>query len=515
MMRFNMIEQLESTASWDVVVLGGGAIGIGTALDAASRGYKTLLLEQYDFGKGTSSKSTKLIHGGVRYLKQGKIGFVRRALKERELLMKNAPHICHSLPFIIPTYNWWELCFYGFGMKLYDLLGGDLKFDRSKFLLKNKTLKFLPGLSSKGLHGSVCYEDGQFDDTRLCINLVQTAASKGACLINYARVTSLIKEQDRVVGVQFVDSETAKNYSVYAKVVINATGAFADEIIRMDEPKASNLVTLSQGVHIVIDNLYFPGQHALLVPRTDDGRILYAIPWHGKVLVGTTDQPVDNPVIEPRPLNEEIDFIIDHFNRYTHSGLTRENIRSVFAGLRSLVKLRGNDKTKSLSRDHTIYVSNSQLVSVLGGKWTTYRSTAQETVDKAMYVGKLPLRQCQTETIRIHASLESNEPPHHLDIYGTDATGILALQEDGYSSKINERLPYTIAEVLWMTRNEMAMTVDDILSRRTRSLFLDATASVEAAPLVASIMSKELGKSAKWEKQQIVAFTSIAANYIV
>jgi len=514
MTRYNMIEKFESTICWDVIIVGGGATGIGSALDAASRGYKTLLLEQYDFGKGTSSKSTKLIHGGVRYLKQGKIGLVKRALKEREILMKNAPHICHSLSFIIPAYNWWELFYYGLGLKLYELLRGDSKLDRSKYLFKKKTLKYLPGLFPLGLHGGVCYEDGQFDDTRLCINLVQTAANKGACLINYARVVSFIKEQGRVVGVQFVDTETGKNFSARANVVINATGAFVDEVIKMDEPKASNFVMLSQGVHIVIDNSYFPGRHALLVPRTDDGRILFAIPWHGKVLVGTTDQPVDIPVIEPRPLHEEIDFIINHFNRYTHSGLTRENVRSVFAGLRPLVKVPGYDKTKLLSRDHTIWVSKSQLVNVLGGKWTTYRNIAQEAVDKAMYVGKLPRRQCQTETIRIHAALESIEMPHHLDIYGSDAAGILALQEEGYSSQIHERLPYTIAEVLWMTRNEMAMTVEDILSRRTRSLFLDAAASVEAAPLVASIMSRELSKSALWEQQQIIAFSTIAANYI-
>lgn len=515
MTRSNMIEQLEATPHWDIIVIGGGATGVGAAVDAAARGYKTLLLEQYDFGKGTSSKSTKLIHGGVRYLQQGNIRLVRDALRERGLLLKNAPHVCGPLSLITPSYRWWEKAYYGIGLKLYNFLSGPLSLGETELLSKAATLECVKGLNPKRLGGSVVYTDGQFDDTRLCINLVQTAAARGACMLNYAKVVSLIKEQGRVVGVCFEDAESGKKYSPRATVVINATGAFVDDIIRMDEPDAPQIVTPSQGIHIVIDATFFPGKHALLIPRTDDGRVLFAIPWHGKVVVGTTDHPIDAPVIEPRALSEEIDFIIAHFNRYVQTGLTRNDVRSVFAGLRPLVKVPGHKKTAVLPRDHTIWVSKSKMVSVSGGKWTTYRKMAQETVLKAHYVGKLPYKPCQTENLRIHGALEPGKHRDRLDVYGSDAAGIRALQQEGYETFIHPRLPYTTAEVLWMTRNEMAITVEDILARRTRSLFLDAAASVEAAPLVASIMSKALNKSAEWEKQQVDSFAKTATYYML
>jgi len=515
MKREKMIAQLEATPSWDIIIIGGGATGVGAAVDAAARGYKTLLLEQYDYGKGTSSKSTKLIHGGVRYLQQGNIRLVRDALRERGLLLKNAPHVCGTLSLVTPAYRWWEKAYYGIGLKLYNFLSGPLSLGETAILDKAETLDYIKGLNPQGLGGSVVYTDGQFDDTRLCINLVQTAAGRGACMLNYAKVISLVKENGIVSGVCFEDVENQKTYTCKGTVVINATGAFVDDIIRMDEPDAPQIVSPSQGIHIVIDATFFPGNHALLIPRTDDGRVLFAIPWHGKVVVGTTDHPIDAPVIEPRALNEEIDFIIAHFNRYVQTGLQRSDVKSVFAGLRPLVKVPGLKKTAVLPRDHTIWVSKSKMVSISGGKWTTYRKMAQETVLKAHYVGKLPYTPCQTENLRIHGAMEQGAVRDRLDVYGSDASGIRALQQEGYHAQIHAALPYTKAEVLWMTRNEMAITVEDILSRRTRSLFLDAKAAVEAAPLVASLMAKELGKSAEWEKQQVEDFNQTAAHYII
>lgn len=515
MNRNNMLQLLEATPLWDIIIIGGGATGVGSAVDAAARGYKTLLLEQYDFGKGTSSKSTKLIHGGVRYLQQGNIRLVRDALRERGLLLKNAPHVCQPLTLVTPTYRWWEKPYYGLGLKLYDFLSGPLSLGETLVLGKQQTLQRLKGLNSEGLSGSVVYTDGQFDDARLCINLIQTAAELGACALNYACVRNLIKENGMVKGVVFTDTLQDKTYTCNAKVVINATGAFVDNIIHMDEPGAQRIVTPSQGVHIVIDEEFFPGKNALLIPRTDDGRVLFAIPWHGKVVVGTTDNPIAEPVIEPQPLEAEVDFIIAHFNRYIHGGLKRSDVRSVFAGLRPLVRIAGKKKTAVLPRDHTIWVSKSKLISISGGKWTTYRKMAQEVVLKAHYVAKLSYTPCQTENLRIHGAVETPCADPRLAVYGSDAAGILALQQEGYHERLHPRLPYTHAEVLWMVRNEMAMTVEDVLARRTRALFLDAAAALEAAPAVARLMAKELRQSPDWEQQQLQTIQKLALRYMV
>ena len=515
MSRKEIIKQVEKTSIWDVIIIGGGATGLGIALDASSRGYKTLLIEQFDFGKGTSGKSTKLIHGGIRYLEQGNIGLVFKALKERNLLMKNARHICKPILFNIPVYNWFDRFYYFVGLLIYNILSGSFNFSKLAFRNKNYTLANVKGLNPKGLVGSFVFTDGQFDDTRLCINLAQTAVEHGACVINYAKVVSLVKNEGKVVGVNFEDIESGKTFSPIARVVINSTGVFVDDILRMDDPNTPEIIKSSQGVHIVIDSCFFPSKNALLIPKTEDGRVLFAIPWNGKVLLGTTDTPVDIPVIEPRPLTEEIDFILRHFNRYINAGLTVRDIKSAFAGLRPLVKVKNYRKTSLLPRDHTILVSKNKLVSVTGGKWTTYRKIAQETVSKACSVGNLHYSPCKTEKLPIHGDIKPGLFCDRLDIYGCDASGIRALQQEGHTALIHPRLPYSTAEILWIIRNEMVITVEDILSRRTRSLFLDALASIEASSLIASLMAKELNRSLEWEKDQVFSFTKTASFYLV
>ncbi|MCB0750932.1 MAG: glycerol-3-phosphate dehydrogenase/oxidase, partial [Ignavibacteriae bacterium] len=373
MNRNEMLAKLELTKLWDFIIIGGGATGIGCAIEAASRGYKTLLLEQSDFAKGTSGRSTKLVHGGVRYLQQGNISLVLEALKERGVLRRNAPHLVHDLPFIVPNYDWWEGPFYGIGLKLYDALAGKEGFGPSKLLSKEETLKHIPTIEQEGLRGGVIYYDGQFDDARLAINMAETAYEQGATLLNYVKVTSLNKNEDMICGVDAIDLETNKKYSISAKVVINATGVFTDSIRKMDEPECKNIIVSGQGVHIVLDNSFLPGDSAIMVPETDDGRVLFAIPWHKNILVGTTDTPVNKFLLEPTPFEEEIEFLLSHTARYLTKDPTRKDIKSIFAGLRPLVKSGEEENTAAISRDHTLNISRSGLITITGGKWTTYR----------------------------------------------------------------------------------------------------------------------------------------------
>jgi len=515
--RTTMLDKVKKeTDFWDIVIIGGGATGLGAAVDASSRGYKTLLLEQHDFAKGTSSRSTKLVHGGVRYLQQGNVALVLEALRERGLLIQNAPHLVKNQSFIVPNYDWWEGPFYGIGMKVYDMLAGKLGIGKSKNLSREKTLELLPTIESEGLKGGVIYYDGQFDDSRLAINLAQTASDHGGYTINYAKVTGLLKTNDAVSGVTAKDQLTGEEFEVNARAVVNATGVFTDDILEMDDSDAQDIIVPSQGVHIMLDKDFLPGDSAIMVPHTEDGRVLFAVPWYDKILVGTTDTPVESPSLEPMAMEEEVDFILAHAKQYLTGNPTRDDIQSVFAGLRPLVNTSGSKDTADISRDHTLLVSLSGLVTIAGGKWTTYRKMAEDTIDKAATVAGLNEQDCITEDLRIHGWLKNVDREEHLHYYGSDKVAVEKIIENNpeMGEPLHERLPYLKAEVIWAVRNEMAITVEDVLSRRTRALLLDAKASIEMAPEVARLMAQEVGLDEQWQKTQVEEYTQIAEKYI-
>lgn len=515
--RTAFLSHLSETPVWDIIIVGGGATGLGTAVDAALRGYKTLLLEKDDFAKGTSSRSTKLVHGGVRYLANGDVALVIEALHERDLLLQNAPHLVHQQPFVIPCYSWFSIAKYGIGLKLYDLLAGKKHFKKSSVLSVKKVLEALPGLQKKRLKGGICYYDGQFDDSRLAINLAETAAENGAALLNYFRVKGLAKSGDKISGVLATDSETGKEYSLRAKVVVNATGVFVDEILKMDQPAARPLVRPSQGAHIVLDASFLPGKSALMIPKTPDGRVLFAVPWHKHILVGTTDTPLNEHSSEPVALDEEVDFILKTAGKYLVHPPKKVDILSVFAGLRPLAApQKETDSTKEISRSHKLINSASGLITITGGKWTTYRKMAEDTVNQAIKTGGLSPVKCATKNKLVHGAIQVSEDDE-LAFFGTDAADIhlLMMDEPALAEKLHPQSIHTKAEVVWAARHEMARTVEDMLARRLRILFLDAKTAVEMAPVVAHIMASELQKDAAWENEQIAAFIKTASNYIL
>ncbi len=518
MNRKEMLARLrEQRGRWDMVVIGGGATGVGIAVDAASRGYDVALLEQSDFGKGTSSRSTKLAHGGVRYLEQGNIPLVMEALKERGLMRRNAPHLVHDLAFVVPNYDWWEAPFYGIGLRLYDLLAGKYGFGRSRNLSREETLERLPGLRTDGLRGGVVYYDGQFDDTRLLIHLAATAAEQGATLLNYARVHGLVPgPEDFIAGVEARDEETGEEFRVEAKVVINATGAFSDAVRRM-AGRIEPMIAPSQGVHLVFDASFLGGESAIMVPHTRDGRVMFALPWHGHTLVGTTDTPVGEATLEPAALEEEIEFILTTAGTYLHRAPARSDVLSVFAGIRPLVKAGDVGSTAALSRDHTIRIDQSGLVTVAGGKWTTYRHMAEDCVDQASTIGGLEERPCITRELRIHGFHEDAQAFGDLEVYGSDAPAIVEMMraEPALDERLHPALPYRAAEVAWAARFEMARTVEDVLARRTRALFLNARAAMAMAPRVAEVMARELERDAAWAAGQVLRFREVASRYTV
>ncbi len=504
--------------AWDVVVVGGGATGVGVAIDAAARGYDVLLLEQSDFGKGTSSRSTKLAHGGVRYLEQGDLGLVMEALKERGLLLQNAPHLVWDLAFIVPNYDWWEAPFYGLGLKLYGLLAGKYGFGSSRILSREETLERLPTLKMEGLRGGAIYYDGQFDDARLLIHMAATAHEQGAVLLNYVEVTGLTKDaQGFVDGVDARDVETGGEFHAAAKVVINATGAFSDRLRLIAEPQSAPMIAPSQGIHLVFDSAFLAGESAIMVPRTSDGRVLFAIPWHGHTLVGTTDTPIQTATLEPIAMEEEVDFILSTAGQYLVKAPTRDDVLSVFAGIRPLVRATNNASTASLSRDHVIHIDRSGLVSVMGGKWTTYRHMAEDCVDQAATLAQLPESACVTHHLRIHGFHEEARQLGALWMYGSDAAEIGKLIEADVrlGERMHPSLPYIKAEVIWAARQEMARTVEDVLARRTRALFLNAGAAIEMASTVAALMAPELGWDKATQASQVAAFRATAASYLV
>ena len=518
MNRDRLIDRLDSSREpWDVVVVGGGATGLGAAVDAAARGYRTLLLEQSDFAKATSSRSTKLVHGGIRYLKQGNVSLVLEALRERGLMCVNAPHLVRNLAFVIPVYSWWEGPFYGVGMMVYDRLAGRLGLSPSRVLTREETIERIPTVETEGLVRGVSYHDGQFDDSRMAINLAQTAASLGACPINYLRVVRLLKRREIVCGVVARDEETGREFEIAARVVINATGVFTDALRKIDDPDCRPVVTSSQGAHIVLPKSFLPGESAILVPRTEDGRVLFAVPWHDHVVVGTTDTPIEKIEIEPRPLEEEIEFLLAHAARYLSKDPQPEDVLSVFAGLRALVTVGDSKDTQAISRDHSIFVSNSGLISITGGKWTTYRKMAQDVIDQAALVGDLEERACTTETLRIHGWTDDEIADATLWVYGADAAAIgeIANADPALGAPLTPGVAVTGAQVIWAVREEMARTVEDVLSRRTRALLLGARASIDAAPAVARLMARELGRDASWIEQAIADYRELALRYVL
>ncbi len=518
MKRHEMVQRIHTESTpWDLLIIGGGATGLGAAVDAAARGLKVLLLEKGDFAEGTSSRSTKLIHGGLRYLKQGNLKLVMEALKERGRLCKNGPHLVKPLPFIVPNYQFWEAPFYAIGVKLYDFLAGDLRMEESRHIKKKELLTLLPTLDTTALRSGTLYYDGQFDDARLAITLAQTAATLGATLLNYMPVTRLLKEQGIVTGVEAQDRETEELISLRAKVVINATGVFADTLRALDDPTSPPILAPSQGTHLVFPGSFMPGKTALLIPKTEDGRVLFFVPWHRHLLVGTTDTPVDQASSRPHPTQKEIDFLLHHIQRYLFPAPERKDIIAVFSGLRPLMSLQKTAHTALVSREHAILVSPSRLITIVGGKWTTYRKMAEDVINQALKIGGFAPRSCTTEALPLHGYEE--KPTHPLnawDSYGSDRKKLQMLLEvhPEWSKPLHPRLPYLPVEIIWAVREEMARTLEDVLARRTRSLFLDTKASLEIAPYVAELMAQELGYNASWIRKEITTLDEYRATLL-
>jgi len=504
MNRSEQLQALETDTIWDIIIIGGGATGLGTALDASLRGYKTLLIEGHDFAKGTSSRSTKLVHGGVRYLEQGNIKLVREALRERGYLLKNAPQLTSVQTFIVPVFSGWEKMFYGLGLKVYDLLSGKLSLGDTQILSKKETVAHLPSINAEKLAGGILYYDGQFNDSGLAIEIAATAIKKGATVINYCKATGFTKTNDKITAVECLDVLSEKKYSLKTKVVVNATGVFTNAVVQMNNALEDDLVSPSQGIHLVIDAKFFPGIDAMMIPKTDDGRVLFAVPWHDKVVLGTTDTPVDTVSFEPQPLEEEIEFIIKHINRYCTTLITRADINTVYVGLRPLVKQKTKVSSALISREHHLSVSLSGLITITGGKWTTYRKMAADAVDNAAFIGKFNKVKCITAETKIGDELEKENRIQ--EILKDDAS---------LAEKIHAKYSFIKAEIVYAVKYEMAICIEDILARRIRLLFLDARLAIELAPMVASIMATYLQKDKSWEATEVKSFTELAGQYIL
>ncbi|MGI8581937.1 MAG: glycerol-3-phosphate dehydrogenase/oxidase [Chitinophagaceae bacterium] len=516
--REELLQQIqEQQLVWDILVIGGGATGLGAALDAVSRGYKTLLVEQSDFAKGTSSRSTKLVHGGVRYLAQGDFFLVREASVERGLLTRNAPHLVKNQTFIIPIYSFWDSMKYTIGLKMYDWISGKLTLGSSIFISRKKTIERMPGIKTEGLLGGVLYHDGQFDDSRLAINLVQSILENGGCAINYMKVISLLKADDRKInGAVIQDEESGKTYNIKTKAVVNATGVFVDAILQMDNASGKKTICVSQGVHLVFDKTFYPSDDALMIPETSDGRVLFAVPWHNKVVVGTTDTLVAETSLEPHALEKEITFILETAAAYFTKKPQRSDVLSVFAGLRPLAApAEGEQKTKEISRSHKIIVSPSDLFTILGGKWTTYRKMGQDMVDCIEKKLKWRHKKTTTGSMHIYGYADHVDWKDPLYFYGSDTSKIRARMNGTENQWISDNLKIHKMQVQWAVQYELARTIEDVLSRRTRALLLDARESIRIAPQVAKIMADELNKDEQWINEQVTEYIALANHYIL
>jgi glycerol-3-phosphate dehydrogenase len=520
--RAALVERLAADVQYDLAIVGGGATGLGVAVDAASRGLKVILLESHDFAGGTSSRATKLVHGGVRYLAQGNISLVYEALHERSTILRNAPHLAHRLAFVVPAYRWWEQSFYGLGLTLYDVLAGRAGLGRTEFLGKQATQAVLPTVNPGGLRGSVKYWDAQFNDARLALALARTAAREGALLLNYCKADALTYEQGRVAGLRCTDAETGVQYGIRARCVINAAGVWVDELRQRDgeitakegDRPTSALVAPSQGVHLVVSGDFLVSDHALMVPKTADGRVLFAVPWLGKVILGTTDTPRHDLPREPHAFKEEIDFILNEAGRYLVRPPRRVDVLSAWVGLRPLVKPQGDDgeSTKGLSREHTVLVSRSGLVTVTGGKWTTYRAMAEDVLQKCQdrqLVSSLPAS--VTAQLFLVGTTPAGEiqrgihAPEGLHSFGSEAAFVAAIagQDRELASGLTE------AMVRFAARYEYARSVEDLLARRSRLLFLDARLAGDVAEAVARILEQETGQTA-----QLPEFLALTKTYL-
>lgn len=519
--RLENIKKIENS-HFDVIIIGGGATGLGCAVDAVSRGYKTLLVEAADYAKATSSRSTKLLHGGVRYLAQGDIGLVRSALKERYKAIQNAPHLAKELLFLIPCYNLFAVPYYYMGLKAYDILCGSLKLTSSCSVSKKNLLKRLPNLDDTSLRGGIQYSDGSFDDARMAITLMKTFAEKGGVAVNRLEVTGLIKKDiehngsKKVAGVHLHDHIGGITLSAHGDCIINATGIFSDNIRKMDDTDAKPVIKWAQGIHLVVDKKHFPGEDAMLIPKTSDGRVLFLVPWHDKVLVGTTDTEVDKPEYEPSALKEEINFVINMANTYLKEKITPQDVLTVYAGIRPLV-MDGHANSAKVARDDKKFISDSGMVTIAGGKWTTYRKMGETTIDFAIKNGALAKKEdSKTLNMPLFGYLSAEEAariPESERVYGSEYQKISSMPT--YANKLSSRLPITEAHVEYAVLQEQALTVDDVLSRRTRCLLLDAREAANIAPKVASIIARLIGKSEDWEEAQVKAFNDIAKHYII
>ena len=518
--REQLLLDLEQLSEVDLIVIGGGASGLGVALDARLRGLSVLLLESRDFAGGTSSRATKLVHGGVRYLAQGDIGLVHEALHERQALLNNAPHLAQPLAFVMPAYRPWEVPFYGTGLKIYDVLAGRASLGRTEWLGRAGTAARLPGVNTKGLFGGVRYWDGQFDDARLALTLARTAAAQGALVLNYCPVVDVLHERGRVCGVRWqdaLDPDHSRTGTVRARCVVNATGVWVDDLRRLDDAargqETEPMVAPSQGVHVVVDRTFMPADAALLVPRTRDGRVLFVVPWLGHLILGTTDTPRDAADREPRALPEEVAFILKESAHVLARAPGAGDVRSLWAGLRPLVRPSQDEEegTQAISREHVVRVSPSGLVTVTGGKWTTYRAMAEDVLRHCQHAGLLQaLPPCRTARFPLLGAPAPGGPVTRLTelpglhVYGTEAADVLALP----GADQNLGLGLTEAMVRHAARHEYARTVEDVLARRHRMLFLHADQAIRAAPAVARILAEETGSEGDLE-----AFIALAGQY--
>jgi glycerol-3-phosphate dehydrogenase len=502
--------------SFDVLVIGGGATGLGIALDAVTRGFRTALVEAGDFAQATSSRATKLAHGGVRYLASGQLHLVYEALHERAVMMRNAPHLVHAQPFLLPTYTRLALPYYGAGLMVYDLMSGKASMGSTRILGRKAALERIPTLESKGLSGGVLYYDGQFNDARLALALARTAADRGATMLNYSRCVRMLQDGSKLIGAVVADVETGKEYLVRASVIFNAAGIFVDSVRALDEPESKPLLRVSRGSHIVVGQEALAGNTGIMVPKTKDGRVIFAIPWQGRVVIGTTDVAAPKPVMEPGHDGDEIGFLLETIRPYLSKPIEMSDILSVFSGLRPLVS-GGAAETSKLSREHHIEASPHGLITVAGGKWTTYRRMAEDAIDFASKRGMLAKRPCVSSTVSLRgACTAAIDGDPYLREYGSDATTINAsiLEDASLGKLIDPALPYTFAEVRYAVRSEMARTVEDVLSRRTRALLLDSAAAARAARAVASLMAAELGRDETWITEQVSSFRALQSqNY--
>jgi len=519
MNRDENLKQLQNKEKiWDIAVIGGGASGLGVALDAVSRGLSVALFEKADFAKGTSSRSTKLLHGGVRYLAQGDVFLVLEALRERGRLIKNAPHLTQNQAFIIPVYNRWDRIQYSAGLKMYDYMSANLSLGSSRYISKEETIRRMPGINPEGLFGGIVYYDGQFDDARLALSIAQTTDHAGAIVLNYTKVNALEKDASgKLSGLHVLDMLSKKKYSIKARMVVNATGVFADKVLQMDNPDAAKTIQPSQGIHLVLDLDFLGGKDALMIPKTRDGRVLFAVPWQGKLVVGTTDTLREKAKLEPEALQKEIDFVLETAAGYLTRKPTRADVKSVFAGLRPLARPKeGSTKTKEISRSHKVFVSESGLVTLTGGKWTTFRKMGEDTVEYFPKITGKSMDNSRSKDILLHGFTKVI-PKGHWAVYGSNAVLIqdLTKADSGLSEQIHPEFPNILAEVVWAVRHEMAVKIEDVLSRRIRMLILDAQAALDSAEKVVKLMASELGKDEGWIEKELEDFRKVAEKYLI